>query len=71
LEEGIAGKEGVGIENECKRMGCISLEKYLRMYNKLGGMSGRGKREEEEFGNMYNMRVREIGRKKGVEGKDN
>ena len=60
LHQAIEAKEGVNIQRESKTMATITFQNYFRMYKKLSGMTGTGKTEEEEFGNIYNMFVTTI-----------
>ncbi|KGB30736.1 preprotein translocase subunit SecA, partial [Heyndrickxia coagulans] len=57
LHQAIEAKEGVEIQNESMTMATITFQNYFRMYAKLAGMTGTAKTEEEEFRNIYNMRV--------------
>jgi len=57
LHQAIEAKEGVEIQNESMTMATITFQNYFRMYEKLAGMTGTAKTEEEEFRNIYNMRV--------------
>ncbi|MGM7634527.1 preprotein translocase subunit SecA [Bacillus sp. Hm123] len=57
LHQAIEAKEGVPIQNESMTMATITFQNYFRMYEKLSGMTGTAKTEEEEFRNIYNMRV--------------
>ena len=57
LHQAIEAKEGVTINVETKTMATITFQNLFRMYNKLSGMSGTAKTEEEEFRNIYNMYV--------------
>lgn len=57
LHQAIEAKEGVQIQNESKTMATITFQNYFRMYEKLAGMTGTAKTEEEEFRNIYNMNV--------------
>ncbi|MDQ0177073.1 preprotein translocase subunit SecA [Bacillus chungangensis] len=57
LHQAIEAKEGVEIQNESMTMATITFQNYFRMYKKLAGMTGTAKTEEEEFRNIYNMRV--------------
>jgi len=57
LHQAIEAKEGVPIQNESKTMATITFQNYFRMYEKLAGMTGTAKTEEEEFRNIYNMNV--------------
>lgn len=71
LHQAIEAKEGVAIQNESKTMASITFQNYFRMYNKLAGMTGTAKTEEEEFRNIYNMTVTQIPTNKPVQRKDN
>ncbi len=57
LHQAIEAKEGVSINVETKTMATITFQNLFRMYNKLSGMTGTAKTEEEEFRNIYNMYV--------------
>ncbi|MGG0655048.1 preprotein translocase subunit SecA [Rummeliibacillus pycnus] len=57
LHQAIEAKEGVEIQNESMTMATITFQNYFRMYEKLSGMTGTAKTEEEEFRNIYNMYV--------------
>lgn len=70
LHQAIEAKEGVQIQNESKTMASITFQNYFRMYNKLAGMTGTAKTEEEEFRNIYNMTVTQIPTNKPVERND-
>lgn len=60
LHQAIEAKEGVEIEDETKTMANITYQNFFRMYNKLSGMTGTAKTEEEEFREIYNMQVIQI-----------
>lgn len=70
LHQAIEAKEGVKIQNESKTMASITFQNFFRMYNKLSGMTGTAKTEEEEFRNIYNMTVTQIPTNKPVQRKD-
>lgn len=55
LHQAIEAKEGVKIQDETKTMANITYQNYFRMYDKLSGMTGTAKTEEEEFREIYNM----------------
>jgi len=57
LHQAIEAKEGVKINEETKTLATITFQNLFRMYNKLSGMTGTAKTEEEEFRNIYNMYV--------------
>ncbi|MDK6804892.1 preprotein translocase subunit SecA [Aerococcus sp. UMB7834] len=60
LHQAIEAKENVEIQNESKTMATITFQNYFRMYDKLAGMTGTAKTEEEEFREIYNMNVIQI-----------
>jgi len=60
LHQAIEAKEGVKIQDETKTLATITFQNLFRMYNKLSGMTGTAKTEEEEFRNIYNMFVIQI-----------
>ena len=66
LHQAIEAKEGVQINEETKTLATITFQNLFRMYNKLSGMTGTAKTEEEEFRNIYNMYVIEIPTNKDV-----
>lgn len=57
LHQAIEAKEGVLVRSESKTLATITLQNYFRMYNKLAGMTGTAKTEEDEFREIYNMDV--------------
>lgn len=70
LHQAIEAKEGVTINTETKTMATITFQNLFRMYNKLSGMTGTAKTEEEEFRNIYNMYVIQIPTNKPVARED-
>ena len=57
LHQAIEAKEGLEVQNESMTMATITFQNFFRMYDKLSGMTGTAKTEEEEFRNIYNMNV--------------
>ena len=57
LHQAIEAKEAVPIQEESKTSASITYQNLFRMYKKLSGMTGTGKTEEEEFREIYNIRV--------------
>lgn len=57
LHQAIEAKEGLKIQNESMTLATTTFQNYFRMYEKLSGMTGTAKTEEEEFRNIYNMQV--------------
>ncbi len=57
LHQAIEAKEGVKIQRESQTLATITFQNYFRMYNKLGGMTGTAKTEEDEFLKIYNLPV--------------
>ncbi|WP_229412516.1 SEC-C metal-binding domain-containing protein, partial [Mammaliicoccus sciuri] len=70
LHQAIEAKEGLEIQNESKTMASITFQNFFRMYNKLSGMTGTAKTEEEEFRNIYNMTVTQIPTNRPIQRKD-
>ena len=66
LHQAIEAKEGVKIQQETKTLATITFQNFFRMYNKIAGMTGTAKTEEEEFRNIYNMFVIQIPTNKPV-----
>lgn len=60
LHQAIEAKEGVTIKEETATLATITYQNFFRLYEKLCGMTGTAKTEEEEFLEIYNMRVIEI-----------
>ena len=60
LHQAIEAKEGVRIKQETVTLATITYQNFFRLFNKLSGMTGTAKTEEEEFRTIYNMRVVEI-----------
>ncbi|MGI6256724.1 MAG: preprotein translocase subunit SecA [Anaerovoracaceae bacterium] len=57
LHQAIEAKERVKVKSESKTLATITLQNYFRMYQKLAGMTGTAKTEEDEFRDIYNMDV--------------
>lgn len=57
LHQAIEAKENVKVRSESKTLATITLQNYFRMYQKLAGMTGTAKTEEDEFRDIYNMDV--------------
>ena len=57
LHQAVQAKENVKIKQETVTMATITYQNFFRLYNKLAGMTGTAKTEEEEFRKIYNMRV--------------
>src|SRR5690625_2166359 len=66
LHQAIEAKEGLPIQNESMTLASITFQNFFRMYNKLAGMTGTAKTEEEEFRNIYDMNVTAITTNKPV-----
>ena len=70
LHQAIEAKEGLRIQRESKTLATVTFQHYFRMYNKLAGMTGTAKTEEEEFKAIYKMDVVQIPTNKPVQRKD-
>jgi preprotein translocase subunit SecA len=57
LHQAIEAKEGVKVEHESQTLASITFQNYFRMYEKLAGMTGTAKTEEEELQKIYNLPV--------------
>ncbi len=66
LHQAIEAKEGLHVRSESKTLATITFQNYFRMYDKLSGMTGTAKTEEDEFREIYNMDVIEIPTNKPV-----
>lgn len=60
LHQAIEAKEGLKVERESQTLAAITFQNYFRMYDKLSGMTGTAKTEEQEFNNIYGLEVLEI-----------
>lgn len=60
LHQAIEAKEGLKVERESQTLASITFQNYFRMYEKLAGMTGTAKTEEQEFNNIYGLEVYEI-----------
>lgn len=60
LQQAIQAKENVEIEPETKTLATITYQNLFRMFKKLSGMTGTAKTEEDEFIDIYNIRVHQI-----------
>ena len=67
LHQAIEAKEGVEIKAESKTLATVTFQNYFRMYDKLSGMTGTAKTEEEEFDEIYNLDVVEIPTNKPIQ----
>ena len=70
LHQAIEAKENVKIAAESKTLATITFQNYFRLYNKLSGMTGTAKTEEEEFKGIYKLDVIEIPTNKPIQRKD-
>ena len=71
LHQAIEAKEGVTIANESQTLATITFQNYFRLYQKLAGMTGTAKTEEDEFKGIYKLDIVEIPTNKPVIRKDN
>ena len=60
LHQAIEAKEGVSIQKESRTFATITFQNYFRLYEKLAGMTGTAKTEEEEFKTIYKLEVVQI-----------
>ena len=57
LHQAIEAKEHVKVERESQTLATITFQNYFRMYDKLSGMTGTAKTEEQEFQKIYGLDV--------------
>ena len=60
LHQAIEAKEHVNVQHESRTLATITFQNYFRMYDKLSGMTGTAKTEEEEFKGIYSLDVVQI-----------
>ena len=60
LHQAIEAKEHVNVQHESRTLASITFQNYFRMYDKLSGMTGTAKTEEEEFKGIYSLDVVQI-----------
>ena len=60
LHQAIEAKEGLQVQRESMTLATITLQNYFRLYEKIAGMTGTAKTEEEEFRKIYGMDVVQI-----------
>lgn len=70
LHQAIEAKENVKIANESQTLATITFQNYFRLYQKLAGMTGTAKTEEEEFKGIYKLDVVEIPTNKEIQRND-
>ena len=71
LHQAIEAKERLSIQRESKTLATITFQNYVRLYNKLSGMTGPALTEEEEFGTIYRLDIIEIPTNRPIARKDN
>lgn len=57
LHQALEAKEGVAVQRESKTLATITFQNYFRLFDKLAGMTGTAKTEEEEFQSIYKLGV--------------
>ncbi len=67
LHQAIEAKEGVKVERESKTLATVTFQNYFRLYEKLSGMTGTARTEEEEFQEIYKLDCIEIPTNKTVQ----
>lgn len=70
LHQAIEAKEKVEIKRESKTLATVTFQNYFRLYEKLSGMTGTAKTEEEEFFKIYGLETVVIPTNKPVVRKD-
>lgn len=57
LHQAIEAKEGVQVQRESQTVAVITFQNLFRLYEKLAGMTGTAKTEEDEFRKIYGLDV--------------
>lgn len=70
LHQAIEAKEGLQVQRESQTLATITFQNYFRMYNKLAGMTGTAKTEEQEFIKIYGLEVFQVPTNRPVQRKD-
>ena len=70
LHQAIEAKEGLEVQRESQTLATITFQNYFRMYDKLAGMTGTAKTEEQEFIKIYGLPVIQIPTNKPILRKD-
>lgn len=60
LHQALEAKENVTVQKESKTLANITYQNFFRLYEKLSGMTGTAKTEEEEFQKIYGLNVVQI-----------
>ncbi|MFN3198187.1 MAG: preprotein translocase subunit SecA [Bradymonadia bacterium] len=71
LHQAVEAKEGVNIQPENHTLATVSFQNYFRLYNKLAGMTGTAKTEEEEFNKIYKLETVVIPTNRPIQRHDN
>jgi preprotein translocase subunit SecA len=70
LHQAIEAKEGVKIQEESETLASITYQNLFLLYPKLAGMTGTAKTEEEEFEQIYGLKVVSIPTHRKMKRKD-
>lgn len=70
LHQAIEAKEGLQVQRESQTLATITFQNYFRMYDKLAGMTGTAKTEEQEFIKIYGLEVFQVPTNRPVQRKD-
>ena len=70
LNQAIEAKEGLEVQRESQTLATITFQNYFRMYDKLAGMTGTAKTEEQEFIKIYGLPVLQVPTNKPIQRKD-
>lgn len=57
LHQAIEAKELVEVKDETRTLATVTIQNYFRMYQKIAGMTGTAKTEEEELQKIYGLDV--------------
>lgn len=70
LHQAIEAKEGLQVQRESQTLATITFQNYFRMYDKLAGMTGTAKTEEQEFIKIYGLEVFQVPTNRPIQRKD-
>ena len=70
LHQAIEAKEGLQVQRESQTLATITFQNYFRMYDKLAGMTGTAKTEEQEFIKIYGLEVFQVPTNKPIQRTD-
>jgi preprotein translocase subunit SecA len=70
LHQALEAKENVPVQRESQTVAVITFQNLFRMYDKLAGMTGTAKTEEDEFRKIYGLEVTAVPTNRDMQRKD-